>query len=59
MIVLATDYSFSKRTALFAAYARINNGEAALYRNLQNASSSSLAPGADIVTWAAGIRHNF
>jgi len=59
MLVLATDYSFSKRTALFAAYARINNGEAAVYRNLQNASSSQLAPGADIVTWAAGIRHNF
>lgn len=59
MIVLATDYSLSKRTALFAAYARINNGEAALYRNLQNASSGSLAAGADIVTWAAGIRHNF
>ena len=59
MLVLATDYSFSKRTALFAAYARINNGEAAVYRNLQNASASSLAAGADIVTWAAGIRHNF
>ena len=59
MLVLATDYSFSKRTALFAAYAKINNGSAAVYRNLQNASSSQLAAGADITTYAFGIRHNF
>lgn len=59
MLIVATDYSFSKRTALFAAYAKINNGEAAVYRNLQNASSSSLAAGADITTYAVGIRHNF
>lgn len=59
MYVLAADYSFSKRTALFAAYARINNGEAGMYRNLRNVSSSQMAPGADITTFAAGVRHNF
>jgi len=59
MLVLAADYSFSRRTALFAAYAKINNGSASVYRNLQNASSSALDPGADITTYAVGIRHNF
>ena len=59
MLVLATDYSFSKRTALFAAWAKLSNGEAGMYRNLRNVSSAQQAPGADSTTFAAGIRHNF
>ncbi len=55
MLVLGGDYSFSKRTALFVLYARINNGSASQYRNLENGTP---APGADIVQYAIGIRHN-
>ena len=59
MLTLGTDYALSKRTALFALYARINNGSAALYRNLANPSSSQIPVGADITQYAVGIRHNF
>ncbi len=59
MLTLGTDYALSKRTALFALYARINNGSAALYRNLANPSSSQIPAGADITQYAVGIRHNF
>ncbi len=59
MLTLGTDYSFSKRTALFLLYARINNGSAALYRNLANVSSSQIPVGADIIQYAVGIRHSF
>ena len=59
MLTLGTDYALSKRTALFALYARINNGSAALYRNLANPSSSQIPVGADIIQYAVGIRHSF
>jgi len=56
MLTLGADYSFSKRTALFVLYSRINNGSASQYRNMENATPS---PGADITQYAMGIRHNF
>ena len=59
MVILGTDYSFSKRTALFALYARINNGSAAVYRNMENVSASQIPAGADITQYAVGIRHTF
>ncbi len=55
MVTLGGDYSFSKRTALFVLYSRINNGSASQYRNMENATPS---PGADITQYAIGIRHN-
>ncbi len=55
MLTLGADYSFSKRTALFVLYSRINNGSASQYRNMENATPS---PGADITQYAIGIRHN-
>lgn len=59
MLVLGGEYSFSRRTALFALYASLNNGSASVYRNLENVAASQVAPGTDITQYAIGIRHNY
>lgn len=56
MLTLGADYSLSRRTKLFALFAKIDNGSASQYRNLENATPS---PGADITQYAVGIRHDY
>ncbi len=57
MLVAGGEYWFSKRTALFAFYAKLNNGSAATYNNMANVKT--IAPGSDISSYAMGIRTNF
>lgn len=59
MVVLGGEYSFSKRTALFVLYAKLNNGSASVYRNMENVGSSGIAAGTDITQYAIGIRHDY
>ena len=56
MLVLGADYSFSKRTAVFLLYAKLNNNSASQQRNAENWTPD---PGADITQYSVGIRHNF
>ena len=53
---LGTSYSFSKRTSVFAIYAKIYNGFAATYSNLD---SGTLANGSDPSQFALGVQHKF
>ncbi len=57
MLALGGEYWFSKRTALFALYAKLNNGSAATYNNTANAKT--LSPGDDITQYAMGVRTSF
>lgn len=57
MLAMGGEYWFSKRTALFALYAKLNNGSAATYNNTANAKT--LSPGDDITQYALGIRTTF
>lgn len=57
MFSMGGEYWFSKRTALFALYAKLNNGSAATYNN--SASVKTLSAGDDITQYALGIRTNF
>jgi predicted porin len=57
MLALGAEYSFSKRTALFALYTKLNNGIAGTYNNTEN--SIAVAPGSDITQWALGVRHDY
>jgi len=59
MVVLGGDYSLSKRTALYAVYAKLNNGQSSIYRNALNVGQSTIAAGTDITHYAVGIRHDF
>ena len=56
MLTLGADYSFSRRTALFLLYAKLNNNSASQQRNAENWTPD---PGADITQYAVGIRHNY
>lgn len=56
MLTLGADYSFSRRTALFLLYAKLNNKSASQQRNAENWTPD---PGADITQYAIGIRHNY
>ncbi len=56
MWVLGGDYSFSRRTALFFLYAKLNNNSASQQRNAENWTPD---PGADITQYSIGIRHNY
>lgn len=56
MLTLAADYSFSRRTALFFLYTKLNNNSASEHRNAENWRPE---PGADITQYAIGIRHNY
>ncbi len=57
MLALGGEYWFSKRTALFALYAKLNNGSTASYNNTANAKT--LSPGSDITQYALGVRTTF
>ncbi len=56
MLGLTGEYAFSKRTALFAIYTKVNNEASAKYNNAANVA---VDPGSDIAQYALGIRHNF
>lgn len=56
MLTLGADYSFSRRTALFFLYAKLNNNSASQQRNAENWTPE---PGTDITQYAIGIRHNY
>lgn len=53
---LGAAYYLSKRTYLFALYARIWNGRSAQYNNVDGID---VPPGADPQQFAVGITHNF
>ena len=57
MLSMGGEYWFSKRTALFALYAKLNNGTAASYNNSSNVKT--ISPGDDITQYALGIRTTF
>jgi len=59
MLVLGGDYSFSKRTALYAVYAKLSNGNSSIYRNPLNVGQGTIAAGTDITHYGIGIRHDF
>lgn len=63
---LAYDHALSKRTGLYAAYGRINNGSGSsyYYNSAQQTGSAggavfSLSPGTDVTTYMAGVKHRF
>ncbi len=57
MIVLGGEYSFSKRTSLFALYAKLINGSSAIYNNTANVGTVN--PGSDIMNVALGVKQDF
>ena len=57
MIAVGGEYAFSKRTALFALYAKLINGNSAVFNNTANVGSVAL--GSDIVNVAVGIKQDF
>jgi len=57
MYALGGEYSFSKRTALFALYSRLNNGKSSSYRNAENVSPYET--GMDVTQVSLGVRHDF
>ena len=56
MLSLGAAYSLSKRTFLFALFAKLKNEESALYSNTNNFDPSR---GADTTSFALGINHSF
>ena len=66
MTVLGYDYDMSKRTKMYAAYAKIDNGLLTNYfyiagpaGNNNNGNSSGIARNTDVTTFALGIQHSF
>ena len=66
MTVLGYDYVMSKRTKMYAAYAKIDNGLLTNYfyiagpaGNNNNGNSSGIARNTDVTTFALGIQHSF
>ena len=55
-VSVGSRYNFSKRTSMFAMYAKVYNGFAARYNNLANGDPSS---GSDISQFAVGLQHSF
>jgi predicted porin len=63
---LAYDHSLSKRTSLYAAYGKINNGSGSSYYYVagptgtaRNGTTGGLLAGQDVTTYQAGVRHTF
>src|SRR5690242_6065518 len=54
MVAVGGEYSFSKRTALFALYAKLINGSSAAFDNTANVSKVSV--GTDITNIAVGVK---
>jgi predicted porin len=55
-IAAAVAYDFSKRTFIYAGWARLDLGESAIYDNWTNGVPPR---GADVQQWGIGITHNF
>jgi len=53
---LGVAYDMSKRTFLFGLFAKLTNGESALFDNWAN---GTVARGADITQFAVGVSHSF
>jgi hypothetical protein len=66
MYSLAYDHLLSKRTSLYAAYGRINNGSGTNYyyvagptANNNAGSTGGISAGVDVTTYQAGVKHTF
>jgi predicted porin len=66
MVTLTLDHSFSKRTALYAQYSRINNGAGSTYYYIAGPTSNSglglggtVGAGTDVSTYGLGMKHTF
>ena len=66
MITLSLDHRFSKRTALYAQYSRINNGSGSNYYYIAGPTtntglgvSGALSAGTDVSTYGVGMKHTF
>ena len=55
-VSVGSRYNFSKRSSMFAMYAKVYNGFAARYNNLAGGDPSS---GSDISQFAVGLQHAF
>ena len=55
-VALGSRYNFSKRSSMFAMYAKVYNGFAARYNNLASGNPSN---GSDISQFAVGLQHAF
>ena len=56
-VAFAVGYSLSKRTMLFGAYSRLNNGKSARYENVELGGPPN--PGETITHYAIGVSHSF
>jgi predicted porin len=54
--VVAGAYDFSKRSFLYAGFARLNLGESAVYDNWTNGTPSR---GSTVTQWGVGLQHRF
>jgi predicted porin len=66
MLTLGYDYIMSKRTKMYVAYNKIDNGISTNYyyiagpaANNGNGTNGGLAAGSDVTTIALGIQHSF
>jgi predicted porin len=66
MYSLTLDHSFSKRTAIYGAYGKIDNNAGATYYYIAGPKSNSaagatggLSAGVDVVTYQFGVKHSF
>ena len=55
-VAVGSRYNFSKRSSMFAMYAKVYNGFAARYNNLASGNPSN---GSDISQFAVGLQHAF
>jgi predicted porin len=66
MMTLGYDYVLSKRTKMYVAYNKIDNGISTNYYyiagpagNNANGTASGVQPGTDVTTIGLGIQHTF
>ena len=66
MLFRSLDHRFSKRTALYAQYSRINNGSGSNYYYIAGPTtntglgvSGALSAGTDVSTYGVGMKHTF
>ncbi len=66
MMTLGYDYIMSKRTKMYFAYNKIDNGISTAYyyiagpaANVGNGTSGGLSPGTDVTTLGVGVQHSF
>jgi predicted porin len=66
MWTLSIDHNFSKRTAVYGLYSKIDNNASATYYYIAGPSTTTnggtqggLSPGQDVTTYQLGIKHTF